>query len=338
MFRKTLASRAKSVYDYPIIAREETGMRATVLMLCFLMIGVCAGTGWCASGQAQKLKIGLLPAADSIVLHVAKDEGLFTAGGLDVELVPFQSALELGAAMRAGELDGQFGDIINVLLHHVSGAPQHLVATTSRSAPDRRYFGLVVPPASRAKSLDDLRGKGVAMASSTIIDFLLDALLTHEGFAPNHLERQDIRQIPVRLQMVMSGQVEAALLPEPLVSLLEARGARTVLTDKGLHGPLAVIALRRAAASPELTARFYGALEEAARRINADPEKCRALMLEKKLLPAPAAQTYVLPPFDVKGLVPPTADEVRVFVDWMLARRMLKDNVEAQSVLGNTAQ
>ena len=51
------------------------------------------------------LKIGSLPAADSLILHAAKQDGVFAAHGLDVDIGPFQSALELGAAMRAGSLD-----------------------------------------------------------------------------------------------------------------------------------------------------------------------------------------------------------------------------------------
>ena len=47
-----------------------------------------------AAVQAGPLKIGTLPAADSVILHVAADEGLFLAQGLEVEIVPFQSALD----------------------------------------------------------------------------------------------------------------------------------------------------------------------------------------------------------------------------------------------------
>ena len=39
------------------------------------------------------------------MIHVATDESLFKAKGLDVEVIPFKSALELGTAMRAGRLD-----------------------------------------------------------------------------------------------------------------------------------------------------------------------------------------------------------------------------------------
>ena len=98
------------------------------------------------------------------------------------------------------------------------------------------------PPKSKAQTLADLKGKDIAVSSATIIDFLLAQLLQQEGAALDFLNRQDIRQIPVRLQMLLSGQIESALLPEPLVSLVEAKGARTILNDCKLNTPLAVIA------------------------------------------------------------------------------------------------
>ena len=51
--------------------------------------------------RAETLKIGSLPAADSVILHVAADEGLFAARGLEVEIVPFQRELLLRVAMGA---------------------------------------------------------------------------------------------------------------------------------------------------------------------------------------------------------------------------------------------
>ena len=207
-------------------------MRRLLVLLSLLVLAAVQ------PAHSAPLKLGVLPAADTIVLHVAADEGLFAKQGLEVELVPFQSALELGAAMRAGALSGHFGDIINVLMQNESGSPQAIVATTSHSSPDNRCFGLVVSPKSKAQTLADLKGKDIAVSSATIIDFLLAQLLQQEGAAPDFLNRQDIRQIPVRLQMLLSGQIESALLPEPhifsnrsaFVSLQEMTNASAAVT------------------------------------------------------------------------------------------------------------
>ncbi len=299
-------------------------IRRLVVMLSLLVLSIIQP----AHGAA--LKLGVLPAADTIVLHVAADEGLFAKRGLDVELVPFQSALELGAAMRAGALNGHFGDIINVLMQNESGVPQAIIATTSHSAPESRCFGIVVSPKSTARSLADLKGKDIAVSSATIIDFLLSELLKQEQLPADALNRQDIRQIPVRLQMLLSGQIESALLPEPLVSLVEAKGARTVLDDRRLNTPLAVISLKRdvldAPDGAQTVKLFREALIESAERINAAPEAYRPVMEAKGLLPKGAAASYRMIRFDMErtpaGL--PTESDIRNFAAWMKANRILK--------------
>ena len=299
-------------------------MRRLIVILSLLVLAAFQ------PAHSAPLKLGVLPAADTIVLHAAADEGLFAKQGLEVELIPFQSALELGAAMRAGALDGHFGDIINVLMQNESGSPQAIIATTSHSSPDNRCFGIVVSPKSQAQTLTDLKGKDIAVSSATIIDFLLVQLLQQEGAAPDFLNRQDIRQIPVRLQMLLSGQIASALLPEPLVSLVEAKGARTILNDCKLNTPLAVIALKRnvldAPGGAQAVAKFREALREAAKRINENPAAYRPIMEAKGLLPKGASANYTMVRFDMAhtptGL--PSEADIKAFSDWMKANRILK--------------
>ena len=277
---------------------------------------------------APAMRIGALPAADSLALYVAADEGLFRKHGLDVDIVPFQSAIELGAAVRAKAVDGYFGDIINMVLLHESGVPQSIVATTSYvspSMPDARFFGIAVSPGSARKTVDDLRGARVAIGRATIVDFMLDRMLEKEGRDSAFVEHLDIKQIPVRLQMLMAGQVDAAVLPEPLLSLAEARGAAVVLDDRKLSMPLAVVAFHREQAVPERVAPFQAALAEAMGKINADPESYRQVMAAKKLLPA-GATSYRMVRFDPArtpyGL--PAPDDMRDVLDWMHARNLLR--------------
>ena len=116
---------------------------------------LAAGTMVSAAVDAEPLRIGVLPAADAIVIHAAADEKLFKARGLDVEVIPFKSALELGAAMRAGRLDGHFGDLMNVFTQNERGVPQAVILTTTdttgRSVPSVSSSRLP-PPRRSARS------------------------------------------------------------------------------------------------------------------------------------------------------------------------------------------
>lgn len=303
------------------------------LAACFILFGAGAA-------RAGILKIGSLPAADSVILHVAAAEGLFAARGLEVEIVPFQSALELGAAMRAGELAGHFGDLLNVLMQNERGAPQAVIATTTHSSPGQRCFALAVSPkrAAELKSLADMNGADTAMSGATIIDYLLGRMAERENLPEGWLTMQEVRQIPVRLQMLLGGMTDSALLPEPLATMVETKGARTVWDDTGLDEPLAVIALRAEYLKPETVTPFRDALREAARRIEADPERYRALMVEKGLLPKPAAASYKMVRFDLfgtpDGLPPlPTREDMERVETWMMSRGMIKKAPAYQDVV-----
>lgn len=300
------------------------------LFLCALLPFFCIN-----ADSAHAMKIGVLPASDALALHVAKDEGLFAGQGVEVELVPFQSALEQSAAVRAGALDGWFSDIIAILLMHESGVPQSIIATTSYSGKDARFFGIAVPPGSTATSMQDLKGASVAISQSTIIAYMLDNMLKAAGLEPDHMKRVDIKQISVRLQLLMAGKTDAAVLPEPLLSLMEARGARVVLDNTALSEPLAIVALRKDAVRDEEVAAFRLALAEAMDRINKEPEKYRQAMLEKKLLPEDAKQRYTMlryPP-ERCPLPPPGVDDVRRVAEWMAQNKLLRRMPEAGDVL-----
>lgn len=307
----------------------------TVLKRLFLLVAfLSAVLTQVPARAADVLKIGTLPAADSLILHAAREDGVFSSHGLEVEVVPFQSALELGAAMRAGALDGHFGDIINVLMQNENGAPQMIVATTSHSTPNARFFGLAVSPKSSAQTLADLKGKNCSIGRATIVDFVLDSLMEQQN-TEGLLEKRDIRQIPVRLQMLLTGQIDSALLPEPLLSLVEGQGARVLLDDRALDLPLAVIALRKPArndpAFTDRVTRFRAALAEEARRINENPEAYKNMMLKLGLLSPKATPKYAMLRFEdpLTPLGLPTEEDIRHYAAWMQENRLLKKGVPA---------
>ncbi len=314
---------------------------------CFVMLKSFAAFAillfFCCLPQhsfAEPLKIGLLPASDTLALHVAKDEGLFARHGLEVELVPFQSALEQSAAVRAGALHGWFGDIITMLLMHESGIPQRVVATMSYSGPGSRFFGIAVAPGSRITTAEELKNAGVAISRATIIEYILDCLLREKGFADDFVSRMDIKQISVRLQLLLAGKADAALLPEPLLSLVEAKGARVIVDNSGLSMPLAICSLRKDAAKPEVTRAFQAALAEAMGRINADAERYRRAMLDKKLLPEGAQAKYAMLRYDPAHtpLPLPTERELDAVARWMLEKGLLRRMPQTGDVLHDARQ
>jgi|GEM_PF-5816873 len=113
-----------------------------LLLLCLIL---------CLPIAAEaKIRLGILPVPDTLPLQVAAGEKLFARHGLEVELVPFASALERDTAMQTGNLDGYFGDMVATLLLIKAGVPLSAVLVSYASTPGQPMFGLVTSP-SKAK-------------------------------------------------------------------------------------------------------------------------------------------------------------------------------------------
>lgn len=299
-------------------------MRLQNALLCSLL------AAFSMSVSAETLEIGALPAADSAVLYVAEAEGLFQQEGLDVKVIPFKSALEIGAAMRAGRLDGHFGDLMNVFTQNETGIAQKIVLTTTHTHPEQRAFGLLVSPkVTKYEKLEDLKGATTAMSSSTIIDYLRDRMKETAKLAPDAMKNLEVKQIPIRLQMLQSGQVETAMLPEPLVTVVEQKGGRVLWNDSQLDEALAIVALKAAYTDEKTVSAFRKAVAGAAKLMEEKPDTYRELMVKKGLLPPPVAKDYKMVRFSMfgtaDGLPPlPTAEEVSRVGEWMVQKKMIK--------------
>ncbi|OMQ06120.1 thiamine biosynthesis protein [Lawsonia intracellularis] len=279
------------------------------------------------------INIGTLPAASSIILHVAIDEGLFAAQGLEVNLVPFRSTVELSSAMRAGMLDGHFTDIVTVLLQNETGVPQQIVATVARSTTQHRNFGIAVSQKSSIQSPNDLKNTPIAISKATIIEFLASRLLQKAHLPPTSCPLTDINRIALRTQLLMSNKIEAALLVEPLLSLAESNGSKVILDDKGLNLVFAVIALRKEVLSDNIAQSFRNALLEAAKRINANPDTYRTLMVNKDLLPQDVVMTFAMPFFDIEKEPLPNSADIETFANWMISSKLLQTSPSYEEIV-----
>ncbi len=289
------------------------------------LILFCTVTG----SEAAKLEIATLPAADSLILETACAQGFFKERNLEVKLVPFKSALEVGAAFRAGRISGQFGDLMNVIVQNETGVLQKVVAVTTHTEKKQRRFALVTSPSKAAAimSTDDLKNTSTAMSSNTIIEYLLDGMRNELKLAEDALSFKEIKQIPVRLQLLLTGKVDTALLPEPLVTLAVSKGSRVLWDDRRLNETLAVISLKDGILDRKETDEFIAALNEAASFIKDNKDASLKLMLKKRLLPKEIAAVYeMIDLCDEKGQLPPlpSKDEFSRVASWMLQHGMIK--------------
>lgn len=291
-----------------------------VLVVGLVAVGLLAA---CGKKEPQKLKIGLLPIIDSLPFYVAEQEGYFVAENLVVELTTFSSALERDTALQTGQTDGQLADLIASGLLNKEKERIKIVKTTYAATPQKAMISLIAGKDSKISSPADLKGKQVGISENSLIDYITDELLKGVGMTAKDVQKVGIPSIAVRMQMLTQGQLDAATLPDPFAALAVASGGRVVLADGEQRIGLSVLEFRTEALDKQKDAikRLVRAHEKAVATVKKDPEKYRALLVEKARLPDAVKDTFPVPAFP-ENAIPSRADVQRA-VDWMVGAGLL---------------
>jgi NitT/TauT family transport system substrate-binding protein len=250
----------------------------------------------CSSAAAENLKIGLLQIEDSVPFYVAEQEGFFEEEDLDVELVPFLSALERDSALTAGAIDGAISDPIGALLLDQGRRLIKITSLGLGKTPAEGVFAILAAPSSDIRAVEDLKGIEIAVSNATIIEYVTDRLLEEQGFNPEQIRKVEVKKMPIRMQMLLSGSVQAATLPEPLSSIAAGKGARVLISDADMDRSLSqtVVVITTKALSDKKAAihSLFRAYGRAVKAVNDDPERYRPVVIEKGRIPPFMADSY----------------------------------------------
>ncbi len=281
----------------------------------------------------DRLRFGILPVVDTLPLLVGQDAGMFSDRDIDFEVVSFQSALERDAALQAGKIDGYFGDILNTLLLIQSGQAVKILTTAFHTHPDHRMFGIATAPKAGINSMQALQGKEMAISRATIIEYVLDSLLHSLDLPSDYVAKQEIKKMPIRLQLLLSSQISAALLPEPLLTLAESKGAHVIADDRRLDACLTVLAMdmTRVGDRPTLPDRFLKAYGAAVAKINQNPEAFKEVLVTRTRFPMPVKDRYRVPVFPDPA--PPAEKDILATQDWLMQNGLLKESIPYAQVV-----
>jgi NitT/TauT family transport system substrate-binding protein len=251
----------------------KTSFRLTAVTLLAAMLTVTSG--------AETLRFGVLPAIDAVPYLVAQSEGLFAAAGLDVKIVSFKSPIERDTAFQAGAVDGTIGDVPSSTLAASKGFGVSIVAAT-----EGRYL-LLVSPKSNVRSLKELAGVPIGGSTNSVIHFTIDRLLTKAGVAAADIKVMAVPSMPVRLEMLVGGQLAAACLPEPLATAAVNQGARILGSSEDLGEDPGVLFFSKSyvAEHPASVKAFLAAGAQAGAAINADNDRYRQFLVDQVGLP-----------------------------------------------------
>jgi len=248
------------------------------------------------------LKVGLMPAVDAAPMLIAESKGYFKELGLDVELIIFNNAQDRQSALQTGSIDGAMTDLLAVATNVNGGFD--IKATTITSG----MFPVLVKQGYVEKK--DIK---VAMMEVSVTNFLIDEWLGKDY----NIEKVFINEIPARLEMIKSGNVDMGLFPEPVASMGALDGLEKRIYDpKDGHCPdvLAFIpkALSEKAEAIEL---FHKAYDKAVEDINKDENIAREILIEKLALKPEIKDSMILPEYTKTYL--PDNEYLEKIISWV---------------------
>lgn len=165
---------------------------------------------------------------------IAQEEGLFAANGLNVELKWFDGYLESLQAFSAGQLDANcqtLNDTIAFAPNSING--QVVVLVNDNSAGNDKII-----VAEEINTIQDLKGKKVALEEGLVDDFLLTLALETNG-----MSREDIQIVNLETGAAAaafaSGKVDAVgAFPPFWLTALKREGSKELLSSKEFPGAI----------------------------------------------------------------------------------------------------
>lgn len=211
---------------------------------------------------------------------IAQEEGIFAANGLNVQLKWFDGYLESLQAFSAGQLDANcqtLNDTIAFAPNSING--QVVVLVNDNSAGNDKII-----VAENINTIQDLKGKKVALEEGLVDDFLLSLALEKNG-----MSRKDIQVVNLETGAAAAafaaGQVEAVgAFPPFWLTALKRKGSKELLSSAEFPGAipdLLVVSQKLVNERPEVVQGLVKTWFDIREFMQKNPEKADAIMAKR---------------------------------------------------------
>ncbi len=274
------------------------------------------------------MTIGVLPDTDSVPFVIADKKGYFEKAGVEVKIEQFKSAKDRDSAFQSGNLDGVITDVLAVAF---AKEGEFDVKITSKT--DGNYK-LLAGKSTGIDLVDKLKGKSIAISQNTLIEYATDKLIQSFQYTEKDIRKEIVPQIPLRLELLKNGKVDAATLPEPMATLAVKNGAVVIdSTDKhGINpGVMAFTSKSIKESSNEIKA-IYSAYNEAVDYINKEAiETYVDILIAEVGFPEDMKDSIVLPKY-TRAEISKEKDITEV-LDWLKSKNLIKNNYKFEELV-----
>ncbi len=299
-----------------------------VLLFCTLVLCIDVVLADDAS-EKNTLSFAVLPIHHTLPIHVAESNGYFADEGIVVETLPVASPVERDQLMQAGRVDGILNEVSGAALFNRNSEQMKIVSYACVPKGQSPLFRIVVSPKSGISSVEELKGLPIAVSKNTVIEYLTTRMLEAKGLARDEIKFNSVPVLTERMQLLMSNRIKAATLPDPLALAAIKNGAVEIVNDLDVAELSAsVLSFTQDAVTgkKETVKKFMKAWNRAVLALNANPEKCRQLLLEKIRVPKNVQNSFVIPQYPVRKV--PTKEQWDDVNTWLIEKGLLQKAVD----------
>lgn len=254
----------------------------------------------------QAITIAALSISETAPLWAAVKEGIFADHGLDVTVQPIQGGAQAMPALINGDVDFSIGQPFGAMRASLQGLDVKIISNYAESLAEGPDINSVVSaPGSSISRPADLAGKKVAVNSlGAAGDLTIMAAVEKDGGDPKSIQFVEVAFPDAKAQLE-AGNIDAAWVPEPFVSMIVGAGGTRVVDPyqdvlPGLPTLMLQATGKMVTENPELVQSVRDAFTEAFAWAAENDDAVRQALVDEMSLPEPAAAGLPLPHFTTK--------------------------------------
>lgn len=248
------------------------------------------------------MTVGVIPIVDVAPIHLGIKQGFFSQRDIKVSLESGQGGAAIVPGVVSGQFDFGFSNVTSLLLASSKGLPLKVVAAGNYSTGEQGhdFSGVVVPKGSDISSAAGLSGKTVAVNTlKNIGDTTVRQSVEKAGGDPKKVKFVEL-PFPEMPAALANGQVDAAWLVEPFLTIAKNQGAQVVAsnlvdTQQNLMIAAYFTSKQTIESNPDLVKRFTAAMNESLKYAAKHPQQARSILQTYTKIDPKVAKELVLP-------------------------------------------
>ncbi len=183
------------------------------------------GLGFSSGAEAGRIRIGMTTWVGYGPMFLARDLGYFKDAGVDVDLKIIEESSMTMAAIAGGDLDGAASTVDEMMKYRSDDLCFKYVLGL-----DESHGGDGLLTQTDVSSVQDLKGKQVALNEGSVSEFWFDVYLQKSGLSPSDVQVTNMTADDAAAAFI-AGRVPAAVTWEPHLTEVRNQGKGKVFVD-----------------------------------------------------------------------------------------------------------